>query len=111
MRVAIIGSRTICSIELESYIPQGTTEIVSGGAKGIDTLAREYAIANRIPLTEFLPEYPKYGRAAPLRRNNRIVEYADIVIVIWDGHSRGTAHVINRCRQCGVECRVHIIKQ
>ena len=44
---------------LEKYLPNGVTEIVSGGAKGIDTCAREYAVSNGIKLTEFLPEYEK----------------------------------------------------
>ena len=45
------------------------TEIVSGGAKGVDSLAREYAERKGIKLTEFIPEYKSYGRAAPIVRN------------------------------------------
>jgi hypothetical protein len=44
-------------------------EIVSGGAIGIDRCAKEYAIRNNITLREFLPEYNKFGRSAPLKRN------------------------------------------
>ena len=61
MRVAIVGSRGLSVINLGKYLPEGVTEIVSGGARGIDTCAREYAIAHGIKLTEFLPEYEKYG--------------------------------------------------
>lgn len=48
-------------------------------------------------LTEFLPEYEKYGRAAPLRRNLLIIDYADEVLAFWDGRSRGTKYVIEQC--------------
>ena len=80
MKVAVIGSRNIQIENLSKYLPRETTEIVSGGAKGVDTSAREYALANSIKLTEFLPEYSKFKRAAPLKRNLQIIEYADIVI-------------------------------
>lgn len=55
--------------DLGQYLPIEVSEIVSGGAKGIDTCAKEYALAHGIKLTEFLPEYEKYGRSAPLKRN------------------------------------------
>ena len=45
-------------------------------------------------LTEFLPEYGVYGRRAPLCRNERIAAYADAVLAVWDGKSRGTAHTV-----------------
>ena len=88
---------------LGKYLPPETTEIVSGGAKGVDTSAREYAIANHIKLTEFLPEYNKFGRRAPLKRNLQIIEYADLVLAFWDGQSHGTKFVIDKCHELGVE--------
>ena len=63
--------------DLGAYLPPGVTELVSGGAKGIDTCAREYALSHGLKLTEFLPDYRLYGRAAPLVRNREIVAYAD----------------------------------
>ena len=44
MVVAIVGSRGLCVTDLEKYLPEGVTEIVSGGAKGIDACARERQI-------------------------------------------------------------------
>lgn len=98
MKVAVIGSRGLSVSDLGRYLPETTTEIVSGGAKGVDTSARKYALAHGIKLTEFLPEYTKYGRSAPLKRNITIIEYSDIVIAFWDGKSRGTKFVIDNCR-------------
>ena len=107
MRVAVIGSRGLTVInDLGKFLPEGTTEIVSGGARGIDTYAKEYALAHGMKLTEFLPEYEKYGRIAPLKRNDSIIEYADTVLAFWDGQSRGTAYVIRKCRETGKPCRV-----
>ena len=109
MKVAVIGSRELSVTDLGRYLPENTTEIVSGGAKGVDTSAREYALAHGIKLTEFLPEYTRFGRSAPLKRNITIIEYSDIVLAFWDGKSRGTKFVIDNCRKLGVEVRVYII--
>ena len=108
MKVGVIGSRGLTVDNLEQYLPENTTEIVSGGAKGIDTCAREYAISHGIKLTEFLPEYSRYGRGAPLKRNLKIIEYADVVIAFWDGKSKGTKYVIDNCKKQGVQVDVHI---
>lgn len=101
MRLAIIGSRSIKSFPLEKVILQETTQIISGGARGVDTLARQYALSHGIPLMELLPDYVRYGRNAPIRRNDEIIAHADVVMAIWDGKSRGTAYVIHRCRILG----------
>ena len=99
MKIAIIGSRAITKVDISKYIPKDTTEIVSGGAKGIDTLAREYALSHGIKLTEFFPDYKRYGKGAPFKRNLQIIEYADHVIAFWDGNSKGTEYVINECKK------------
>lgn len=109
MRVAVIGSRSICVSDLVEYLPEDTTEIVSGGAKGVDSSAREYAQAHDIKLTEFLPEYEKYGRSAPLKRNITIIENADIVLAFWDGKSKGTKFVIDNCHKRNIEVKVYIM--
>ena len=109
MRTAIIGSRGLTLSDLDKYLPDGTTEIVSGGAKGIDSCAKEYALSHGLTITEFLPEYEKYGRSAPLKRNLEIIKYADIVLAFWDGRSKGTKYVIDNCKKTGVEVRIYII--
>ncbi len=91
---------------MEKYLPKETTEIVSGGARGIDTCAREYAVKNNIKLTEFLPEYEKYGRSAPLKRNLLIIDYADYVLAFWDGKSHGTKYVIDNCKKKNKPVRI-----
>ena len=109
MKVAVIGSRNLSVLNLENYLPGDTTEIVSGGARGIDTCAGEYAKKNSLKLTEFIPDYKRYGRGAPLRRNLEIINYADEVVAFWDGHSRGTKYVIDQCRKINKKITVHMV--
>jgi len=110
-KIAIIGSRGLQIENLGEYLPEDVTEIVSGGAKGIDTCAREYALANGIKLVEFLPEYEKYAKAAPLKRNIQIIEYSDEVIAFWDGKSKGTKFVIDYCRKISKNVVVYVITE
>ena len=107
MKVAVIGSRGLQVDHLGDYLSEGVTEIVSGGAKGIDTCAKDYALRHGLKLTEFLPEYEKYGRGAPLRRNITIIEYADFVLAFWDGSSRGTKFVIDNCKKRNIPVAVY----
>lgn len=110
MKIAIVGSRNLKIEDLGQFLPQGVTEIVSGGARGIDTCAAEYAKRNGLKLTVFWPEYKKFGRAAPIERNIKIVDYADSVIAFWDGMSKGTKFVIEECRRKGKSIRVFSLK-
>ena len=106
MRVAVVGSRSMSVKNLGEFLPEGVSEILSGGARGVDASAKEYAEAQGIPLREFLPAYERYGRGAPLRRNLSLLAEADLVLAVWDGSSRGTAFVIRECRRRGVPLRV-----
>ena len=97
MRVAVIGSRECGDLSVEEILarlPEGCTEIVSGGAIGVDRLAREAARRSGIPLREFLPDYQTFGRQAPLIRDQEIAAYADEILAFWDFRSRGTRYTI-----------------
>ncbi len=109
MKIAIIGSREIKYLNLQTYLPQNITEIVSGGAIGVDTIAKNYALRHNIKLTEFLPNYKLFGKRAPLIRNISIIEHADKVIAFWDGKSTGTKFVIENCYLKKIPIEVHII--
>jgi predicted Rossmann fold nucleotide-binding protein DprA/Smf involved in DNA uptake len=105
MKIAIVGSRTICEVSLDGFVFAGD-EIVSGGAVGVDRCAAQYAREHGLSLTEFLPNYKDYGRAAPIVRNKSIVDYANKVIVFWDGSSRGALSVIKYAKKVGKPCEV-----
>lgn len=111
MKTAVIGSRDITNLfDLSPYLPEGTTEIVSGGARGVDTCARSYAQRNNIKLTEFLPDYATHGKSAPHIRNDQIIDYADCVIAFWNKKSRGTKSVIDKCKKLNKKVIVYVLK-
>ena len=104
MKLAIVGSRNIMfenayEILDKTIKKEKVTTIISGGARGIDTVAKEYAINNNIELIEYLPDYKRYGRGAPLVRNSDIIKNSDFVLALWDGKSRGTKDSINKARK------------
>ncbi len=98
MKVAVIGSRSINS-DIAKYIPQGATEIITGGAAGVDRSAERCADSRGISKHIIRPDYDRHGKAAPLVRNKRIVDLADLVLAFWDGSSPGTAYTIKYARR------------
>lgn len=97
MNLAIVGTRTPSvsyqqweELLLSKVNKSEITQVVSGGAKRINTYAKIFAARHHIPLMEFLPQYAVYGKAAPLRRNAQIIREANIVIAFPSSDSRGT---------------------
>jgi len=109
VKIAVVGSRGITVQDIGKYLCK-VDEIVSGGAVGVDACAAEYARGNGIKLTEFLPRYDLYGRAAPIIRNRQIVDYADKVIVFWDGSSRGSLSVIKYAEKVCKSYEIILVK-
>ena len=101
MKLLIVGSRSIRDFDLSPHVPEGVEVIISGGANGIDTLAEEYADRNRISKMILRPDYARYGKGAPLKRNEEMVRRADVVLVIWDGVSRGTKYTVDYAEKQG----------
>ena len=64
----------------------------------------DYARRHHLKLTEFLPQYERYGRAAPIVRNKEIVDYADKIVVFWNGKSKGALSVIRYAQKAGKPC-------
>lgn len=115
-RLIIAGSRSITDYEkvkiiLDQYLIKiQIIEIIHGGARGVDTLAEQYAKNNNIPTQVFLPNYQgKNDRSAPLRRNIEMANYGDILIAFHDGISKGTIHMINEMLKLGKRTYVHVI--
>lgn len=108
LKIAVIGSRNLV-VNIERYIPSEITELISGGGKGIDSLAEQFADQNCIPKRILKPEYDKYGRKAPLIRDRQIVDCADLVVAVWDGFSSGTWYTINYARRIGKPVKVYQI--
>lgn len=105
MKVLVCGSRTIDdpaavirAVEQSGIRP---TQIISGGARGVDRLAGEYAAEKGIEFIEYLADWDKYGKRAGFMRNYVMVGEADAVIAVWDGVSSGTKHSIELARSTG----------
>ena len=109
MKIAVIGSRGILAVNIAKYVSVND-EIVSGGAAGVDACAEDFAKEKGLKLTVFLPEYEKYGRAAPIVRNKQIVDYADKVVAFWDGKSKGTLSVIKYAEKVGKSCEAVLVE-
>ena len=109
MKLLIVGSRSITDFDLQGHIPPETDLIISGGANGVDTLAEQYADKYRISKVIVRPDYARYGKAAPLKRNEVMVDMCDEVLVIWDGVSKGTKFTIDNAKKKGK--RVTVIEK
>ena len=109
MRVLVVGSRSISNIDLSKYLPQDTDMIITGGARGIDDLAEKYADRNRISKLIIRPKYELYGKYAPIKRNCEMIDIADKILIIWDGVSHGTKHVLEYAKKKKKEFQLIIL--
>ena len=116
-RLAVVGSREFDDKQrLYEILTKNLDRIkiiVSGGARGADSLAVEWAADFGVPFLVFPalwkdPFTGQHDRGAGFRRNRYIVEHSDSIMAFWDGVSTGTAHTIKMAEEAGKP--VHIIK-
>lgn len=125
MKIAIIGSRDFKDYKLLEKILSVETDIsciISGGAKGADTLGVKYAMEHSIPYKVFLADWKdlsfpdaviketikgvKYDAKAGIRRNKQIIENCDKVIAFWDGTSPGTFDSLQKAKKLNKEIKI-----
>jgi hypothetical protein len=119
MKTIIACSRWIVSPGARRFLtrsihtlPWNITEVVSGGARGIDTMGERWADANTIPIKRFnshwYPDGPKGGLdlGAGFKRNEEMALYADALLAIWDGNSKGTKNMIDTAKLHGLQIAV-----
>lgn len=105
MKLIIAGGRdfddydTLCSTIWIWYDTGEITEIVSGGARGADSLGERYAKENDIPLKVFPADWDTHGKKAGHIRNSEMANYGDELLAFWDGESKGTANMINQMKR------------
>ena len=107
--VVVAGSRSITDYDVVADAieasPFELTELVSGGADGVDSLAETWAKQNDVSVTQFLytdwtdEHHPK---RAPLERNKHMASYAEAAVIVWDGESSGTEHMLEQARDAGL---------
>lgn len=99
MKVIIAGSRDITDkwaiVEAVGATDWIIDEVVSGAARGVDTLGEEFAAIHNIPIKQFPAEWDVHGKSAGYVRNYAMAQYADALIAVWDGKSKGTLNMIN----------------
>jgi len=106
MRVIIAGTRTIDRLAiLEDAIKRSAfdiTEVVSGGARGVDKLGELWARQHGIKCTVKAANWERDGKRAGYLRNVEMAKYADALLAIWDGTSPGTGMMIRIAKERGL---------
>lgn len=112
MRFIIAGGRNFDNYDLLSQtcnqLREEITEIVSGKARGADSLGERWGNENNVPIKSFPANWDLHGKRAGYIRNSEMAEYADGLIAFWDGESKGTKHMIDTANTKGLE--VHVIR-
>ena len=113
MKVIIAGGRDfndyetlkkVCDFMLQN---QSKIEVISGTAKGADSLGERYAIEKEYTTKQFPVEWDKYDRAAGYKRNKEMAEYADALIAFWDNKSKGTGYMIDLAKENNLKVKVY----
>lgn len=111
MRVIVAGSRDITDYNLVQAAIRmsgfNMTELVSGGARGVDQLGEMYADRNNIPIKPFPALWKKFGRSAGHIRNAEMGDYAEGLVAIWDGITTGTQGMIKYATKQGLYVYTH----
>lgn len=111
MKTIIAGTRSINdqrmvwdAIRLSGF---DITEVVTGKARGVDTLGELWAAWWGIPVKPFPAIWRDkdgaYDPAAGCKRNSAMARYADALIAVWDGRSSGTKHMIDQANYYGLK--------
>ena len=123
LRVIIAGSRDFNDYKLlkksaieiitkKTMLPD-LTRIISGGARGADTLGERFANEMGLEISRFIPDWDGLGKRAGYVRNAEMAKFAvedgnyGVLIAFWDGQSRGTKHMIDLAKKYGLE--VHVV--
>lgn len=110
--LAVVGSRTWtdkqCVFDMLDcyYIDYPQLKIISGGAKGADSMAADWAKSRNVPTQIFRPDWDVYGKRAGFMRNEQIVRACDSVLAFWDGTSKGTLNTIDKARDMQKPVRI-----
>ena len=123
LRIIVAGSRDFNDYELlkrevlnivkHDNRPKDYVKVISGGARGADTLGERFAKEFRLEIKRFIPDWDGLGKRAGYVRNVEMAKFAvednndGMLIAFWDGQSRGTKHMIDLANKYGLE--VHVV--
>ncbi|AUO79153.1 hypothetical protein [Salinibacter phage M8CRM-1] len=98
MKVIVAGSRSITSQDMVDRAIEesgfSVSVLVSGGARGVDRMGEKWAESQPIPYLVYPADWGEHGKSAGYIRNAEMAEWADALVAVWDGKSRGTKHMI-----------------
>ena len=114
-KVKIAGSRGFSNYKLlketcDKYLREKkkthNVVVISGHARGADSLGEKYASDEDLDLEIYPADWKKYGKSAGFRRNEQMADIADAVIAFWNGESHGTKHMIDIAEEKGLNVKV-----
>ena len=105
MKTIIAGSRGITDLQVVVNAAMNAyeetdiriTSVVSGAARGVDRLGEQFALG--VPIKRFPALWKQHGKSAGFIRNHQMAQYADALIAVWDGESRGTKNMIDQMKR------------
>lgn len=114
IKLIVAGSRnfnnfTLLSSKLDFFLQRyspSQIQIISGTAKGADSLGERFAIAKGYALKKVPAQWKVYGKSAGYRRNEEMAKIATHCVVFWDGQSKGTKHMIDLARKYQLKLRI-----
>lgn len=113
MKTIIAGSRSFnCYLTLLDAIrqfPFEITEVISGTANGADKLGEQWAEEHGVPIIQFPADWSKYGKRAGYVRNEQMAKYAEGALILWDGISPGSKHMINIAKQINLPYYIYTV--
>jgi predicted Rossmann fold nucleotide-binding protein DprA/Smf involved in DNA uptake len=106
-KVIIAGSRTITDYDAVAYAIEQSkfdvTEVVSGAARGVDSMGERWAREHKISIRRFPAAWNVHGKSAGPIRNAEMARYADKLLLVWDGHSSGSQNMLDTALRYGLE--------
>lgn len=132
MRILVCGSRNWTDAALIETALQDVVDdngigfddnmqslvVIHGAARGADLIAASFAKAweaqgRPISTLAFPADWRTHGKAAGMIRNRQMLTEGkpDLVLAFWDGHSKGTANMIELAKKAGVKVKVLYDKQ
>jgi len=116
MKIIIAGGRdfayyALLSREVKKFIldhngEPGKVHIISGKARGADTLGEQFAKEWKFPVIEMPADWDKYNNAAGRIRNEQMAKIASHAIIFWDGKSSGSGNMIENTLKYNLTTRV-----
>lgn len=116
MKVIIAGGRdfkneplliqSVNDLMNEQSLENHEFEVISGGAKGADSMGRQLAEGNRLVLHLYPAQWDRFGKSAGYLRNEQMADIADYLLAFWDGKSKGTKHMIDIAERLNIPTTV-----